>query len=87
MLKFTAIIALGVSCASCRSVNKTMRKPYTRVDFVKNDFELSSQVSASATTTKVMGINLLLVSKWEHRFHDRSGSRSASWCILYTCIG
>lgn len=61
--KLTAFVAIAISVSSCMSVNKTMREPYTRVDFVKNDFNLSEQVTGQGTCTKVLGIDFY---RWFH---------------------
>ena len=51
------IAFLSVILSSCTSMNKTMREPNVRVDLNMNDFTLSEQVSAEATSTKVMGLD------------------------------
>ncbi len=57
-IKVAALIAFAaITTSSCTVVNKTMREPYSRVDFVKNDFNISEQVSGTATTTKVLGVD------------------------------
>jgi len=43
--------------SSCTSYQKTMQEPNVRVQFDKDDFVLSEQVKAEATTTKVLGID------------------------------
>jgi len=62
-IQAAAIIAVAASVSSCTSVNKTMREPYSRVDFTKNDFTLSEQVSGQGTCTKVLGIDFY---RWFH---------------------
>ena len=62
MIKFTSrtfilITFLSVVLSSCTSLNKTMREPNVRVDFKMDDFTLSDQVSAEATSTKIIGID------------------------------
>jgi len=50
---FAAIILLS----SCSTMNHSMREPNTRVDLNKSDFSLSDQLSAEATSTKILGID------------------------------
>lgn len=58
----------GLFLASCTAVNKTMREPFTRVELYADDFDLSSQVSASATTTQILMID------WARLFRKETGS-------------
>ncbi len=53
---------------NCTSYYHSMREPNSRVDFTKNDFILSEQVSAQAQATKVFGID------WARIFTTRTGS-------------
>ncbi len=48
---------------SCATVSKTMREPYSRVDFTKNDFTLSEQVTGQGKSSKVLGIDFY---RWFH---------------------
>ena len=50
-----AILALLIS--SCTSYNKTMREPNVRVELSKNDFALTEQVKAEASSTRIIGID------------------------------
>lgn len=50
-------VFLSVLVSSCTSVHKTMREPNVRVDLTKNDFTLSDQVSAEATSKRILGID------------------------------
>lgn len=52
-----AAIALCSAFASCTNIKQTMREPNSRVEFQREDFVLSPQVSASAKTIKVLGID------------------------------
>lgn len=56
--------------ASCSTYQKTMPEPNVRVQFEKNDFVLSEQVKAEATTTKILGID------FQRIFTKSSGSIS-----------
>lgn len=67
-LKF--LMLAGVSMAtisSCTTYTKTMREPNSRVEFEKDDFTLSGQVSGSAKTVTVLCID------WERFFTKREG--------------
>ena len=63
-IKISALVAIVVTLNSCASMNKTMREPYSRVDFTKNDFTLSEQVTGQGKCTKVLGIDFY------HWFHS-----------------
>ena len=54
-LLFLAVFALTL--ASCTSINKSMREPNARMEWEKNDFEYSNLVSATAQSTKIVGID------------------------------
>ncbi len=54
-LLLTGIIIATLS--SCTTLNHSMREPNTRVNLNKSDFTLSDQVSANATSTKILGID------------------------------
>lgn len=57
-MSFLAAMALTlVFFSSCTSVNKSMREPYTRVELNLEDFTLSQQLTAEATTTKYLNID------------------------------
>jgi hypothetical protein len=60
MKKFTKLfflIAFVAAFSSCTTLQKSMREPNARVEFNKADFTLSEQVSAEATSTKIIGID------------------------------
>lgn len=54
-LLFTLLSSLFFT--SCSSVNQSMREPNSRLELVKSDFSLSDQVSATASTTTILGID------------------------------
>ena len=58
-------VAVAAMATSCTSVNKTMREPNTHVELVKSDFIYSGQVTAEATTTKILGIDFERIFKAE----------------------
>jgi hypothetical protein len=56
LLQLTSVLLIGI-LSSCTTMNHSMREPNTRVDFQKEDFTLSEQVSAQASSTKIIGID------------------------------
>jgi len=62
--RLTAAIAFTSLISSCTVMNKSMREPYSRVDFVKSDFTISDQTSGVGKTTKVLCID------WYRLFHS-----------------
>lgn len=69
IIKITFIALLAVFITSC-STHRLMREPNVRVELNRNDFTLSEQVSAEATTLKVLGID------WERLFNKKSADIS-----------
>jgi hypothetical protein len=62
------ILVVGLTFfTSCKTVNKTMREPSTRLELEREDFELSSQVYSSASTTRILGID------WSRLFASKGG--------------
>ncbi|MCB0736917.1 MAG: hypothetical protein KDC92_05335 [Bacteroidetes bacterium] len=57
VLKLTAILTFCVSLASCSLTMRSMKSPNTRVELELSDFELSDQVSAEATSTRILSID------------------------------
>ena len=57
IFKMAMFVAIVATFSSCTSLNHTMREPNTRVNLNKADFTLSEQVSAEATSTKIIGID------------------------------
>lgn len=49
---------LGMA-SSCTTMNHAMREPNVRVELEKDDFILSEQVSATASSTKILGIDFI----------------------------
>ena len=58
----------------CTAVNKTMREPNARLELEMDDFILSEQVSAEATSTKIIGIDWQRIFKQETGFVQGGGS-------------
>lgn len=71
-MKYLFYAFLLVSLASCTNINKTMKSPNTLVELEREDFKLSSQVSASATTTRILLID------WKRLRSKKSGAVEAS---------
>lgn len=65
MVFFVALIAMF---SNCTSLDKIMREPNTRVNLNKEDFTLSEQVTAEATSVKILGID------WSRLFISRTGA-------------
>lgn len=49
---------LSIFSFSCTSIHKSMREPNVRVEMYKSDFIFSEQLSASAKSTKILGIDV-----------------------------
>ena len=58
----------------CTAVNKTMREPNARLELEMDNFILSEQVSAEATSTKIIGIDWQRIFKQETGFVQGGGS-------------
>lgn len=56
VLLLACVIAV-VMATSCQSYRHTMREPNVKVTLNSNDLELSSQVSAEATVTRIVGLD------------------------------
>ena len=69
-----SLIVLSMT-TSCSSISTVMKEPTAAVKFTKSDFTLSDQVTAEATTVKVLGIDWArLFSKKEGNINDGSAS-------------
>ncbi len=57
-LRFVVLLSFAiVFFQSCTTTNRTMREPNVLVELQKDDFTLSQQVTAQATTTRYLGID------------------------------
>lgn len=65
---FLLLGAIALLSSSCTSVHNTMREPNTRLELSKGDFNISDQVSATASTTTILGIDFARL------FNQKSGS-------------
>ena len=71
LVSLKSILLIGIAVAmlsGCTSINKIMREPNSKVQLVKSDFTLSEQVSAEATSTKILCID------WSRLFMSKSGT-------------
>ena len=59
--------------SSCSVTTQTMREPNTRVELHKEDFIISKQYSATATTTRVLGIDFSRLFKHTVASVDHDG--------------
>lgn len=62
------IISSMLVLTSCTSLHKTMREPNVRVELERDNFDLSQQVSAEATSVRVFGID------WKRLMNKEQGS-------------
>jgi hypothetical protein len=53
----TFLLIVIVSFSSCTSINKSLREPNVLVEFDKSDFTFSDQMSAEATSTRILGLD------------------------------
>jgi hypothetical protein len=68
--KLKSFLIIGITIAtlsSCTTLNHSMREPNARVELKKSDFTLSDQVTAEATSTKIIGID------WARLFTKKTG--------------
>ena len=70
--------AVVISATSCTSLNQSMREPNTRLELSKNDFNLSDQVSATASTTKILSIDFARLFNQRIGTIDHDGSSVVS---------
>lgn len=60
-----AILTIAFLASSCTSINKSMKEPANHIEFTKADFTLSEQLSAEASATRILGIDLARLFKME----------------------
>jgi hypothetical protein len=68
ILLLSTILILSTSCSS---VHRTMREPNTYLELTKSDFNLSNQVSATASSTQILGID------FKRLFNQKTGAVNA----------
>jgi hypothetical protein len=72
--------ALLTTLASCTNVHKSMREPNVLVELDKADFTLSDQVSAEASSTKILNID------WARLFKQKEANVNSSFSINLSSI-
>lgn len=77
LLKSFLVIGIVItSLSSCTTLNHSMREPNTRVELNKSDFTLSDQVTAEATSKKILGIDFQRLFSKKTGEIERSGAVS-----------
>lgn len=66
------LLVLITSFSSCTSINKSLREPNVIVEFDKSDFTFSEQMSAEATSTRILGFD------FDRLFMSKTGSVEGS---------
>jgi hypothetical protein len=79
-LKFLFLACSILLLASCATMNKSMREPNVRVQLEKSDFTISGQVSAEASTTKILSID------FNRLFNKKTGTIEGSQTISLASI-
>lgn len=79
ILSVVAVVAMFLS--SCTITGKTIKSPNNYVEFEKEDFEFSGQVTGEATSTVILGID------WERLFSQKVGETSGSVPVFMTATG
>lgn len=64
-LYYLLIITLIGVLSSCSVSNYSMKTPNYHIEFYKTDFEYSPQVTAEATSTRILGIDWQRLLNWE----------------------
>ena len=62
-LRYAIAILLTSTILSCSSTQRSIKEPNATIRFDKEEFDYSPQLSASATSTKILGID------WHHLFN------------------
>ena len=57
MKKLLFIIGLVATISSCTTINKSIKQPFSSVDIRMDDFDLTEQKTAKATSVTIMGID------------------------------
>lgn len=66
--KIAIFLAFAACLASCTNTRVSMREPNSRVNFKKSDFTFSEQLTAEATTNRILGID------WWRLFSKKSAA-------------
>ena len=71
---------------SCTTISQSMREPNTRLELHKDDFVISKQVTAEATTTRVLGIDWSRLFEKSFGFRNHDGETAVSLPIIGNII-
>jgi hypothetical protein len=82
MIKMVMFVAVIAAFSSCTTLNHSMREPNTRVNLNKSDFSLSEQVTAEATSTKILGIDFARLFKKKTGVVEGGGAAAISLAII-----
>jgi len=88
MNRYLFFLALLIIIQGCSVSSRSMKTPNYHIEFYKNDFEYSQQVSAEATSVRILGIDWQRFLNWEtgsissDRFRDESQNLMVSGNIV-----
>ncbi len=68
------IAALAIIGSSCTTMTRSMKTPANHVEFTKDDFDLSKQVTGEATQTKILGIDFARILTKKYGEINRVGA-------------
>ncbi len=68
------VMVIAILFSSCSATHQVMREPNSRVEFQKDDFEFSQQVTGTATTTRILGIDWARLFKKEATSVKKDGN-------------
>ena len=66
VIKIVLLIEIVYLMSSCSITNQSMKTPNHHIEFYKSDFEYSQQVTAEATSVRILGIDWERLFKWEN---------------------
>jgi hypothetical protein len=70
IFKMTLVFTMALFVMGCSSMNRTIKESSINVDFNRNDFEFSDQLSATGVQVKIFGVD------WKRLFHKENGGFS-----------
>ena len=73
---FVATMVMTIILSGCTATNHTMREPNAHMQWHKADFSYSGQVSAEASTTKILMID------WQRLFKKESGTVAGGGALI-----
>ncbi|MCX7697130.1 MAG: hypothetical protein N2Z72_05480 [Bacteroidales bacterium] len=80
MKKLIVFLSLLGFLVSCTTISRIMREPQTRLELEREDLELSPQVTAEATTTKILGVD------WARLFISKEASTEKDGFIPFSIV-